>query len=243
MGAGVADVQNALAADAVMNGKAAADERHAELAGEAVAFAGADEEVGLKRLSLGGNAGKIGPFANDRALVEFGCGGPERRGQAPAASARGAEHGDDADLGEQRGEPNHEILLAVHDRPFFKNVFVAIDPAVDEPAALGHQFGRQRLTGIARQQFSEAVGLPQTDGQTDTIGRHSVALREKSRRRFFRTGEHAAEFHSGARPPKGADCLNRRAAGGKFFIVGPGRTVEGFAIIGQHGERESEGGH
>ena len=50
-------------------------------------------------------------------------------GEVTAPAACGAENGQDADLGQKRGQSHHQVLLAVDHRPFTEDIFMTITMA------------------------------------------------------------------------------------------------------------------
>ena len=145
----------------------------------------------------------------------------------------------DADLGQERGQADNQVLLAVDDRPLAEDVLVGVHIGIDKPAALLLVLRRNRLPAERLQHFEEAVRLDNPHRHRQFIAPHAETLLEQSPRGPLGIPR-GAELDRGRRGAHRPDHRDRRPSRGNLLVLVPDRSVQSRGIVGQEDRRQPE---
>ena len=110
--------------------------------------------------------------------------------KAPIAPTGGAQDGDDAQFAAESGQPGHQIFFAEQGGAHPVEMFVTVDQGIQQAAALGGIFFRNRMAADHGKQFEELIGLADTDGKSNAVDRHAESLLQPGAGRLFFSGQH-----------------------------------------------------
>ena len=133
--AAIADVQQARPVDPVVDGKTDANQRHVELPRHGEALAVAHDQIGLNRRRVFFHLGEIRALDDRHFLIARRIELFDPLAKPARSGPRSAEDRIDADLHEERGHGNDEILFAVNHGPLAEDVLVGVDIGIDQPSA------------------------------------------------------------------------------------------------------------
>ena len=138
----------------------------------------------------------------------------------------GAQGGHHADLGQQRGQADHQVLLAVDHGPFAEHVLVGVDVGVDQPAALGRsarRAWRRPLSSLEDLEEASVCDDAHRQAEADGRARRTVlpGIVPARGSRVARAEPNSMVARAAAHP---ADRVQRRAARRNQLVLGPGRA-------------------